>query len=271
MTPIALTVAGSDSSGGAGVQADLKAFSAFGVYGASVITALTAQNTRGVQGIETVPADFVVAQLDSVFSDLDVAAAKTGMLASAAIVVALAGRLKTAPPLPLVVDPVMVASSGDVLLEPGAVEALTRELFPLAALITPNLPEAARLLGAEEAADEEAAIAQARALHALGPRAVLLKGGHGTGAAAVDVLYDGAKIERYALPRIDTRHTHGAGCTLSAAIAALLALGTPLAEAVGRAKTFVWHALEAGRVLTVGKGAGPADPLFAIRSKPPPA
>jgi hydroxymethylpyrimidine/phosphomethylpyrimidine kinase len=269
--PIALTIAGSDSSGGAGIQADLKTFSAFGVYGASVLTALTAQNTLGVTAVEPVAASFVVAQMEAVLSDLDVGAIKTGMLANAAIVQAVAHRLREAPRQPLVVDPVMVATSGDVLLEHDAIDAMKRELFALALLITPNLPEAARLLDTQEAASEAEAVAQAKALLALGCGAVLLKGGHGNGATAVDILCDATGIERFVRPRIDTRNTHGTGCTLSAAIAALLARGVGLREAVGRAKAFVWQALHEGRALGVGRGSGPVDHLFAIRKAQPPA
>jgi hydroxymethylpyrimidine/phosphomethylpyrimidine kinase len=270
-TAIALTVAGSDSSGGAGIQADLKTFSAFGVYGASVITALTAQNTLGVHGIHAVPAGFVAAQLEAVLSDLDVAAIKTGMLADAGIVEAVAGALREVPSLPLIVDPVMVATSGDVLLRPEAVGALQREIMPLATLVTPNLAEAALLLGRSRAGSEAQMLDQARALLRLGCRAVLLKGGHAGGEAAIDVLVDAAGAERLALPRLDTPHTHGTGCTLSAAIAALLARGAPLAEAVRRAKAYVWQGLQHGRGLGVGHGRGPLDHLFAIRLSAPPA
>jgi hydroxymethylpyrimidine/phosphomethylpyrimidine kinase len=270
-TPIALTIAGSDSSGGAGIQADLKTFSALGVYGASAITALTAQNTRGVTAVEPVAAGFVVAQIDAVLGDLEVGAIKTGMLANAEIVEAVAGRLSATAGLPLVVDPVMVATSGDVLLTDDAIEAVKRQLIPLASLITPNLPEAARLLGAKQAADDAQAIDQARALLAFGCGAVLLKGGHGTGATALDILCDPSGIERLVRPRIATPHTHGTGCTLSAAIAAFLAQGVALREAVVRAKDFVWQALQAGRELGVGHGSGPVDHLFAIRRAPPPA
>lgn len=270
-TAIALTVAGSDSSGGAGIQADLKTFSAFGVYGASVVTALTAQNTLGVQGIHAVPAGFVAAQLEAVLADLDVAAIKTGMLADAEIVEAVAGALRAVPSLPLIVDPVMVATSGDVLLQPEAVGALQREIVPLATLITPNLAEAALLLGSSKAGSEAQMLDQARALLRLGCRAVLLKGGHAGGEAAIDVLADAAGAERLALPRLDTPHTHGTGCTLSAAIAALLAQGAPLAESVRRAKAYVWQGLQHGRGLGVGHGRGPLDHLFAIRRSAPPA
>ena len=270
-TAIALTIAGSDSSGGAGIQADLKTFSAFGVYGASAITALTAQNTRGVAGVESVAASFVVAQIEAVLADLDVGAIKAGMLADAGIVEAVAHCLRAAPRRPLVVDPGMVATSGDLLLEADAVETMKRQLIPLANLITPNLPEAAWLLGAKPAGDDAQAIEQAKALHALGCGAVLLKGGHGAGETAVDILCDGEGVEPFVRPRIDTPHSHGTGCTLSAAIAALLAQGVALREAVARAKAYVWQALEAGRTLGVGHGNGPVDHLFAIRRAPPPA
>jgi hydroxymethylpyrimidine/phosphomethylpyrimidine kinase len=193
------------------------------------------------------------------------------MLANADIVEAVARILCAAPARPLVVDPVMVATSGDVLLEPNAVEAVKRDLIPLATVITPNLAEAAWLLGAKMAGSEAETVAQAEALLALGCKAVLLKGGHGGGETAVDILCDGSGIERFARPRIDTPHTHGTGCTLSAAIAALMAQGVGLREAVGRAKTFVWEALEHGKTLRVGKGRGPVDHLYAIRRNRPPA
>jgi hydroxymethylpyrimidine/phosphomethylpyrimidine kinase len=271
-TPIALTVAGSDSSGGAGIQADLKTFTALGVYGASVITALTAQNTHGVAAVEAVRPDFVLAQLDAVLSDLDVAAVKTGMLANAAIVIAVARRLRNcaqntrAPPL--IVDPVMVATSGDVLLSADAVDAVRDELAPLATLLTPNLAEAAQLLGTVTADNEAAAQAQVAALFARCRCPILLKGGHGAGAEAVDLFYDGCTLTRLARPRLETRHTHGTGCVLSAAVAALMARGLPLPAAVAGAKAFVWQGLEAGARLRVGQGRGPVDCLFAIRNAP---
>jgi hydroxymethylpyrimidine/phosphomethylpyrimidine kinase len=269
--PIALTIAGSDSSGGAGIQADLKTFSAFGVYGASVLTALTAQNTRGVAAVEAVAASFVTAQMEAVLSDLEVGAIKTGMLANASIVAAVAERLRVDVGRPIVVDPVMVATSGEILLDPDAIDLLRGQLFPMAFLITPNLPEAARLLGAEEAVDETEAVAQAMALLKLGCGAVLLKGGHGRGAEAVDILCDATGIERFVRPKLDVQNTHGTGCTLSAAIAALLAKGVGLREAVARAKAFVWQALLEGRRLRVGHGRGPVDHLFAIRKAGSPA
>jgi hydroxymethylpyrimidine/phosphomethylpyrimidine kinase len=263
--PIALTIAGSDSSGGAGIQADLKTFSAFGVYGASVIVALTAQNTHGVQGVHAVPPAFVAQQMTSVLSDLDVGAIKTGMLATSEIVETVVEGLKQAAGRPLVVDPVMVATSGDILLDPGAVDAVRRRLLPIATVITPNIPEEAVLLGSVQAKTEAQVIEQAKALLELGAHAVLVKGGHGADNTAVDILASSAGIDRFARPRLDTRHTHGTGCTLSAAIAALLAQGVALQQAVERAKAFVWQGLEHGRTLGVGSGRGPVDHLFAIR------
>jgi hydroxymethylpyrimidine/phosphomethylpyrimidine kinase len=263
--PIALSIAGSDSSGGAGIQADLKTFAAFGVYGASIVTALTAQSTIGVSAVEPASAGIVAAQLRVVLADLDVAAIKTGMLANAAIIEAVADLLRAAAPRPIVVDPVLEASSGDLLLAADAIAAFKTLLLPLAGLLTPNRAEAARLLLSPPAANEAEAVAQAQALRALGPRAVLLKGGHAQDEEAIDVLCDAAGTHRFALPRLATSHGHGTGCTLSAAIAALLASGAPLAEAVVRAKRYVWHALAAAEHLQVGRGRGPLDHLFAIR------
>jgi hydroxymethylpyrimidine/phosphomethylpyrimidine kinase len=265
-TPVVLTIAGSDSSGGAGIQADLKTFTALGVYGASVLTALTAQNTRGVSAIHPVPAHFVTQQIDAVAGDLRVAAVKTGMLYDRDTVLAVVEGVRRHALSPLVVDPVMVATSGDMLLEPDAVEAVRRELLPLADIITPNLQEAARLLHLSEAADEAEMRAQAIALLALGPKAVLLKGGHGSGREAVDILVTSdAPPVRLALPRIDTPNTHGTGCTLSAAIAAGLARGDSITDAVASAKRFVHDALNAGRNLKIGRGSGPVDHLHTVR------
>ncbi len=262
--PIALTIAGSDSSGGAGIQADLKTFCALGIYGATVITALTAQNTRGVTAVHAVPAEFVIAQCEAVFSDLRVGAVKTGMLATRAIVVAVADALAARPALPVVVDPVMVATSGDALLAGDAVAAVRDILMPRADLITPNLPEAAALLGVLRIASSEAEMqTQAEALLAAGARAVLIKGGHATGADAVDILVSRAGVVRFSRPRVETRHTHGTGCTLSAAIAAGLATGLDLQASIGAAKTYLDAALRAGRTLGVGSGHGPVDHLFA--------
>jgi hydroxymethylpyrimidine/phosphomethylpyrimidine kinase len=232
MTAIAVTIAGSDSGGGAGIQADLKTFSALGVYGASVITALTAQNTRGVQGIHDVPPDFIGQQIDSVFSDLDVRAVKIGMLSQSAVIEAVAAGLARHGATQVVLDPVMVATSGDLLLAPDAVESLRRVLVPRAVVVTPNLPEAAALLGEPIVEDEAGMRAQAERILALGPRAVLVKGGHATGPESVDVLVDETGLHRLASPRVATRNTHGTGCTLSSAIAAGLAQGQSLREAV---------------------------------------
>ena len=218
--PIAVTIAGSDSGGGAGIQADLKTFSALGVYGASVIAALTAQNTKGVSAVLEVPPDFVAAQMDAVFSDLAVAAVKIGMLGSAGVVEAVAAGLVRHRQTRIVLDPVMVATSGDRLLAPDAVEALRTKLMPLAVVVTPNLPEAAALLDAPEAMTEDEMVHQAERLLALGARAVLMKGGHGKGAESVDFLVTATAAVRFAAARIETKNTHGTGCTLAAAIAA---------------------------------------------------
>lgn len=264
MIPIALTIAGSDSSGGAGIQADLKTFSALGVYGASALTALTAQNTQGVRAIHAVPPETIRAQIDAVFEDLDVRAVKIGMVGTEAAAHAIADALERWSEPPVVLDPVMVAGSGDSLLDEGAEEAIRARLVPLAALVTPNLGEAAKLLGEETAADEDAMRAQAERLVALGARAALVKGGHGKGREAVDVLWDGAKHTRLAAPRIDTRNTHGTGCTLSSAIAAGLAKGLALEEAARRAKAYLTAALQAGDGLGIGHGAGPPHHFHAL-------
>jgi hydroxymethylpyrimidine/phosphomethylpyrimidine kinase len=262
--PIALTIAGSDTSGGAGIQADLKTFTVLGVYGASVVTALTAQNTLGVQAVHTVPAEFICAQIDSVVADLAIGAVKTGMLGNRATVETVARAIGRYNLRPLVVDPVMVAESGDVLLEDEAVDAVRRLLVPRADVLTPNLAEAARLLEEAVATSIEAQEAQAGRLVALGARAVLLKGGHGAGEEAVDVLLTRDLKVRLARPRINSTNTHGTGCTLSAAIAARLASGAALTDAVSRAKDFVWGAIAAGRDLGVGRGAGPVDHLYEL-------
>lgn len=256
--PIALTIAGSDPSGGAGIQADLKTFAAFDVYGAAVLTALTAQNTCGVDGVLAVPADFIAKQIASVASDLEIRAVKTGMLGDAATVVAVAEALLRHKLTPIVVDPVMVATSGDVLLTPDAVVAVRGQLLPLADVITPNLHEAAILSDSPIARDVSEMALQGKALLASGCKAVLVKGGHGDGDAT-DILVTTDEVRPFTRARLDTRHTHGTGCTLSAGITAALALGMPLERAVEQAKTFVWHALQAGRDLQVGQGNGPLD------------
>jgi hydroxymethylpyrimidine/phosphomethylpyrimidine kinase len=255
--PIALTIAGSDSSGGAGIQADLKTFAAFGVYGASAITALTAQNTRGVRGIHPVPADFVTAQLDAVFDDLDVAAVKVGMVAQQATIGAIAAALSRRKPKHVVLDPVMVATSGDRLLSADAVNSLRGDLFPLASLITPNLPEAAALLDEPVASDRATIADQGRRLLATGVPAVLIKGGHGQGAESIDYLFTADGVLALSGPRISTSNTHGTGCSLSSAIAAGLAKGETLETAVRNAKTWITAAIAAADRLGIGHGHGP--------------
>jgi hydroxymethylpyrimidine/phosphomethylpyrimidine kinase len=302
-TPIALTIAGSDSGGGAGIQADLKTFAALGVHGASAITAITAQNTCGVSAIHLAPPEIVIAQIDAVLADFNVAAIKIGMLGSAAIAIAeaVAGRLAppllplrekvsresatdegsrrealtsgrlTAPtphPQPLsrkgrgeapflVYDPVMIASSGDALAGEGFVAAIKAHLLPLVDCLTPNLPEAAALLGAPVAVSEAEMIRQGETLLALGPRAILMKGGHLDGGEAVDLLVTAEGVHRFAAPRLASLNLHGTGCTLSSAIVAHMVLGAALPDAVAAAKDFVRAAIERGRDVALGVGAGP--------------
>ncbi|MCU1692271.1 MAG: phosphomethylpyrimidine kinase [Frankiales bacterium] len=259
--PVALTIAGSDSGGGAGVQADLKAFAAHRVFGTTAVTALTAQNTTGVLGVHPVPAAFVLLQVEAVLADLGVGAVKTGMLATREVVEAVAG-LAAAGRLPhLVVDPVMVASSGARLLEQDAERAYVDLLLPHAEVLTPNLLEAQVLLGADITTRDEQREA-ARALGALGPRVVVVKGGHavrGTEADAVDVVWDGQQVSELSAPRHDTRNDHGTGCTFAATTAALLAGGQSPAEAVRGAKAYVAAALAGGATWRLGAGHGPLD------------
>lgn len=263
MTAIAVTVAGSDSSGGAGIQADLKTFAALGVYGASVIAALTAQNTRGVTAIHDVPADFIAAQIDAVFSDLDVGAVKIGMLSQAAAIQAVAQGLARHKAKNIVLDPVMVATSGDRLLAADAIDALRSQLIPRALVVTPNLPEAAALIGASLARNEDEMEAQARKIMALGARNVLIKGGHGTGDDSVDLLVGPRDVVRLSAKRIATENTHGTGCTLSSAIAAGLAKGLDLPAAVHDAKAYVTTVIATADQLKVGHGKGPLHHYFA--------
>ncbi len=297
--PIALTIAGSDSGAGAGVQADLKTFAALGVYGASVITALTAQNTKGVRAIHYPPPEFVAAQIEAVLKDFAVAAIKIGMLGSAELVGAVAGGLRqlpsplvgegkgvrgsrrearslreeplirprfARPPSPargeggrpfIIYDPVMTASSGEALYSAGFVEAIKQELLSFVDCLTPNLAEAAALLGESIARSEADMARQGAALLKLGPGAALIKGGHLEGDEAVDLLVTANGVRRYVAPRIASRNLHGTGCTLSSAIAANVVLGAPLPEAVAAAKAFVREAIERGRRVTLGDGAGP--------------
>ena len=263
-TAIALTIAGSDSGGGAGIQADLKTFSALGAFGCSVITALTAQNTCGVTGIMDVPPDFVTQQMAAVFDDLDVDAVKIGMLSRPETIEAVARGLKDYAPKHIVLDPVMVAKSGDALLQPDAVSSLRDYLLPLATIITPNLPEAAVLLGREDEIGRNEMETVADALYRLGPGAVLLKGGHLGGDESSDLFVEGASRLWLEAKRIDTRNTHGTGCTLSSAIAALLARGHGLAWAVEAAKTYISDAIAHADGLEVGRGQGPVHHFHAF-------
>lgn len=263
MTAIAVTIAGSDSSGGAGIQADLKTFAAFGIYGASVIAALTAQNTKGVTAIHDVPADFIAAQIDAVFSDLKVDAVKIGMLSQTAAIYAVAKGLTRYKSKNIVLDPVMVASTGASLLAASAVEALRKELLPRALVVTPNLPEAAALTGASLARNEQEMEIQAREIMAMGALNVLIKGGHGGGDDSVDLLIGQGKVIRLSAKRIVTKNTHGTGCTLSSAIAAGLAKGLDLVAAAHDAKAYVTTAIAATDQLKVGHGHGPLHHFYA--------
>jgi hydroxymethylpyrimidine/phosphomethylpyrimidine kinase len=252
-----LTIAGSDSGGGAGIQADLKTFSALGTYGCSVITALTAQNTCAVTAIHEVPAAFVTAQIDAVFDDIEIQAVKIGMLSSPETIVAVALGLERHGPVPVVLDPVMVAKSGDHLLRPEAVSALKERLLPMAGVITPNLFEAGVLLDMDPPIDEAGMALAAARLRALGPGAVLLKGGHREGTESIDIFDDGGEPLTLVAPRIDTANTHGTGCTLSSALAALLARGMAPRDAVHAAKAYITRAIQAADQLHVGRGHGP--------------
>ncbi len=260
--PIGLTIAGSDSGGGAGIQADLKAFSALGVYGASVITALTAQNTRAVTAVFGVPTDMIAAQMTAVFDDLDIGAVKIGMLATPEIIETVAAGLKDQS-APVVLDPVMVAKSGDALLQEDAVASLCQHLLPLADLLTPNLPEAGVLLNCGAAGNTQEMEKQGQALLKRGPKAVLMKGGHADGSECVDILVmKNAPSVKFEAPRIITRNTHGTGCTLSASIAAGLAKGLMLTDAVGEAHSYLQGALAAADKLGVGSGHGPVHHFY---------
>jgi hydroxymethylpyrimidine/phosphomethylpyrimidine kinase len=261
-TPTALTIAGSDSGGGAGVQADLKTFAALGVHGASAITALTAQNTTGVRAIHYAPPAIVAAQIEAVLSDFAVAAIKIGMLGTAEIVGVVAEKLLSPARADgvrpfIVYDPVMIASSGDRLSGAGFAAAIKTKLLPLIDCLTPNLAEAAALIGAPVAGSEAEMARQGAALLALGPRAVLMTGGHLEGREAADLLVTPQGVRRYGAPRLASRNLHGTGCTLSSAIAANVVLGATLPEAVAAAKAFVRGAIERGRRVTFGAGPGP--------------
>jgi hydroxymethylpyrimidine/phosphomethylpyrimidine kinase len=259
-----MTIAGSDSGGGAGIQADLKTFQALGVYGASTLTAVTAQNTLGVTAVHDIPVDVITAQIDAVADDIGVDAAKTGMLSSAAIIAAVADRVRHWRLEQLVVDPVMVAKSGDRLLRDDAVKALVRELLPLAMVLTPNLPEAEVLVGRPLSKDDDIREA-AKELVDLGPRAVVMKGGHRSGNAT-DILYDGRGFTIFDCERFETPNTHGTGCTFSAAIAAGLAQGLSVLEAVGDAKRYVSEAIRCAGPLGAGHGPVAHDWLLSRQS-----
>ncbi|WP_420793492.1 bifunctional hydroxymethylpyrimidine kinase/phosphomethylpyrimidine kinase [Roseinatronobacter alkalisoli] len=263
MIPIALTIAGSDSGGGAGIQADLKAFSALGVYGASVITALTAQNTRAVTMVEPASCAMIAAQMQAVFDDLEIRAVKLGMLGDAQAIATVAAGLRGRD-VPVVLDPVMVAKSGDRLLPTDALTALRTELLPLATVLTPNLPEAADLLDTAPACDEDRILEQGQALCELGAQAVLMKGGHGRGPECVDLLIRANGVTRLSAPRRATQNTHGTGCTLSAAIAAGLAQGMDLTQAVTRAHAYLQGAIAHADGLGVGSGHGPVHHFHGI-------
>lgn len=263
---IALTIAGSDSGGGAGIQADLKTFAALGVFGTSAITAITAQNTLGVTRADALDPSLVAAQIEAVAVDLHPQAAKTGMLANAAIIEAVVESVRRFGIRPLVVDPVMVASSGDVLLEPDAITAVRQRLLPMADLVTPNLAEASTLTGAPVGNEAEMRAAAA-ALVAMGARAALVKGGHLTGEEMVDVLYDGHDYHVVRAPRLPANNPHGTGCTLSAAIAAGLALGQDLPTAVTEGVHFVRRAIAAAPGL--GQGRGPLHHFHAFSTNAP--
>lgn len=262
-TAKALSIAGSDSGGGAGIQADLKTFQMLGVYGMTAVTAVTVQNTRGVFGYHPVPPEMIAAQIDAVAEDLGVDAAKTGMLATAAIIEAVADRIRERRIAPLVVDPVMVAKGGALLLEEDAREALIRQLLPLAAVVTPNLPEAEVLTGLEIRSREDM-IEAAKRIVGMGAGAAVVKGGHFPGEP-LDILFDGRAVVEFPGTRVHTRHTHGTGCTFSAAIAAELAKGSTLLDAVSVAKAFVSAAIE--EAPGIGGGHGPTNHWAYVRRR----
>ncbi len=264
MAPIALTIAGSDSGGGAGIQADLKAMSALGVYGASVITAVTAQNTRAVTAVHGIPLDVIAAQIDAVLSDLNVRAIKIGMLATPDIIHSVASAISEFDG-PVVLDPVMIAKSGDALLADEAVQTLREVLLPHATVLTPNLPEAARLLEQSVAESPDDMIEQGRALCALGAKSVLMKGGHGAGDVCHDLLIDASgPMHEFKAPRQHTRNTHGTGCTLSSSIAAGLAQGLSLEGAVSQAHEYLQGAISAADDLRIGQGHGPVHHFHRV-------
>ncbi len=259
MIATALSIAGSDPSGGAGIQADLKTFSALGVYGMCAITALTAQNTTGVSGVHLVPPSFVADQIKAVFADIRVNAVKIGMIANAEIAAAVAQTLQSKTAIPIVLDPVMIAKGGHSLLQDDAVSVLKTHLLPLAHILTPNLPESASLLNKAMAQTRQEIETQGRALLELGPKAVLMKGGHLGGCDSPDALITKMGTIWFDSPRIETKNTHGTGCTLSAALAAELAKNVPLETAVSNAKTYLLGAIKTADDLQIGSGHGPTN------------
>ncbi len=262
MIPNVLTIAGSDPGGGAGIQADLKTFSALGVFGTTVLTALTAQNTRGVTGIHAVPISFIGQQIDTLFEDLSIDAVKIGMVGTVEVAVIIADRLKAHRAKNIVLDPVMVAKGGASLIDEHAVEALKEHLIPMARIITPNLPEGARLAGRPTPASAGEMESLVVRLHGLGPKYVLLKGGHLSGRESIDLLFDGKQVLEFRAERIETRNTHGTGCTLSSALAAFLALGRTVEEAVREAKAYLTGAIRESHRLHVGHGHGPVHHFY---------
>ncbi|GLS92345.1 hydroxymethylpyrimidine/phosphomethylpyrimidine kinase [Psychromonas marina] len=265
VTPIVLTIAGSDSGGGAGIQADIKAISATGGYACSVITALTAQNTQGVSGIYPISSEFVEQQLDAVFSDLNIVAVKIGMLSDVDIINSVAKKIRQYSPQSIVVDPVMVTRNGDLLLQASAIESLKSQLFPLADVITPNLPEAAALLNVAIPQNEAQMMTIVDQLRLLGAKSVLLKGGFlKEDINSTDLLILSDDVQRLSTPRIKTRNTHGTGCSLSSAIASYLAQGHQLTDAVRLAKHYITQALNYADVMTIGQGHGPVNHFFSL-------
>lgn len=265
-TPIVLTIAGSDSGGGAGIQADIKAISATGSYACSAITAITAQNTLGVSDIFPIPLAHVETQLDAVFSDIQVTAVKIGMLADAGIISIVAEKIREYQPKFLVLDPVMVATSGDLLLEESAISTLKAELIPLSDVITPNLPEAAALTGRPIPATEAEMELMISDLRALGSKATLLKGGHLTSSdVSTDLLIDENHVERFTAQRVDTQNVHGTGCTLSSSIASYLAQGLPMSMAIKQAKQYITQAIMHADLLKIGQGHGPVNHFYQSR------
>jgi hydroxymethylpyrimidine/phosphomethylpyrimidine kinase len=258
--PTALTIAGSDSGGGAGIQADLKTFAALGVYGTSVLTAITAQNTIGVFGVHEIPTDIIFAQMEAVCTDIGADAVKIGMLSSSAIVEVVSRELQRHRVDTLVVDPVMVAKSGDPLLQEDAVDALRALLVPLAAVVTPNLPEAEALTGVKITTDDDMRRAAERIIQ-MGARSVVVKGGHREGPAT-DLFYDGTLFQEFSAPRVDTKNTHGTGCTFASAIAAGLAKGMSVIESVAQAKEYVTEAIR--RSFPIGRGHGPLNHFYKL-------